>query len=64
MSSNNDITIPGPSSNGVGKTTQVVLGSMERAEEYQQVVMGLKEAGGVVQAEMIDRVLDNGKSRT
>lgn len=61
MSSNNDINMAGPSSNGVGKTTQVVLGSMEWAEEYQRVVTGLKESGGVVQAEMIDRVLDNGQ---
>ncbi len=70
MSSSEGINMAGPSSltnNGVSKAIQVVLGSMERAEEYQRVVTGLKESaagsGGSVQAEMIDRVLDNGKSR-
>lgn len=45
-------------------TTQVVLGSMERAEEYQRVLTQLKEGAGAqgkVQGEMIDRVLDNGE---
>ncbi|ORY31274.1 cytokine-induced anti-apoptosis inhibitor 1, Fe-S biogenesis-domain-containing protein [Naematelia encephala] len=45
-------------------TAQVVLGSMERAEEYQQVLTDLKlNAGhGHVQGEMVDRVLDNATS--
>jgi hypothetical protein len=46
-------------------TTQVVLGSMERAEEYQRVLISLKESAGgqgKVQGEMIDRVLQNGMS--
>jgi hypothetical protein len=45
-------------------TTQVVLGSMARAEEYQTVLVSLKEGAGwqgKVQGEMIDRVLDNGE---
>ena len=43
--------------------TQVVLGSMERAAEYQQLLASLKETAGsgVVHGEMVDRVLDNGK---
>ncbi|KAK4689246.1 anamorsin, partial [Tremellales sp. Uapishka_1] len=41
--------------------TQVVLGSMERAEEYQKLVTELKSSSsGVVQGEMVDRLLDNG----
>jgi hypothetical protein len=42
------------------KTIQVVLGSMDRIEEYQQVLGDLKSTGGTVQGEMVDRVLDNG----
>jgi hypothetical protein len=45
-------------------TTQVVLGSMERAEEYQRVLTQLKEGAGAqgkVQGEMVDRVLDKGE---
>ena len=42
--------------------TQVVLGSMERVEEYQQVLISLKEkSGGEVRGEMIDRILDGGE---
>ena len=46
-------------------TTQLVLGSMYRADEYQQVLTSLKESAGSdgkVQGEMIDRLLDNGES--
>ena len=46
-------------------TTQVVLGSMSRSEEYQQILLNLKESakrGGQVQGEMVDRLLDNGRS--
>lgn len=46
-------------------STKVVLGSMSRADEYQQILTGLKESAGgheKVQGEMVDRVLDNGKS--
>ncbi|WVR08659.1 Fe-S cluster assembly protein DRE2 [Kwoniella sp. DSM 27419] len=40
--------------------TQVVLGSMQRAEEYQRVLTQLKGASsGIVQGEMVDRLLDN-----
>ncbi|KAK8850602.1 Fe-S cluster assembly protein DRE2 [Kwoniella newhampshirensis] len=42
-------------------STQVVLGSMQRAEEYQTLLVELKGAagGGKVQGEMVDRILDN-----
>jgi hypothetical protein len=42
-------------------STQVVLGSMSRADEYQNLVTSLKAQGGVVQGEMVDRVLDGGE---
>lgn len=45
-----------------GPAAQVVLGSMQRAEEYQQILTQLKQAAGpsgTVQGEMVDRVLDN-----
>jgi hypothetical protein len=45
-------------------SAQVVLGSMERAEEYQQLLLSLQEsagAAGKVQGEMVDRILDNGE---
>lgn len=48
---------------GSRSTTQLVLGSMCRADEYQQVLTSLKESAASdmkVQGEMIDRVLDNG----
>ena len=54
-------------SNGAGptgQTVQVVLGSMSRVEEYQKLVTTLKEAGGEVHAEMVDRILDGGESCT
>ena len=35
---------------------------MDRGEEYQRLVTTLKEGGGVVQGEMVDRVLDGGES--
>ncbi|WVW80770.1 Fe-S cluster assembly protein DRE2 [Kwoniella bestiolae CBS 10118] len=40
-------------------STQVVLGSMQRIEEYQNVLIELKNQGGNVQGEMVDRILDN-----
>ncbi|WWD20784.1 Fe-S cluster assembly protein DRE2 [Kwoniella shandongensis] len=42
-------------------TTQVVLGSMQRAEEYQTLLTELKGVAGAgkVQGEMVDRILDN-----
>lgn len=46
-------------------STQVVLGSMERLDEYQHVVTLLKEntqGQGTVQGEMVDRILDGGES--
>lgn len=42
-------------------STQVVLGSMSRADEYQNLVTSLKAEGGVVQGEMVDRILDGGE---
>ncbi|KAL0252581.1 Fe-S cluster assembly protein DRE2 [Cryptococcus tetragattii IND107] len=42
--------------------TQVVLGSMERAPEYQAILTSLKSAAppsSSVQGEMVDRILDN-----
>lgn len=42
-------------------STQLVLGSLDRGDEYQQLVSTLKAGGGVVQAEMVDRVLDGGE---
>jgi len=48
-------------SQSISASTQLVLGSMERGEEYQRLVTTLKEGGGVVQGEMVDRVLDGGE---
>ena len=53
----------GNSASGSGSTSvQVVLGSMERAEEYAQILTNLKANGGDVQGEMVDRILGGGKS--
>jgi hypothetical protein len=49
------------SSSTAGTSTQVVIGSMERAEEYGAKLTELKSNGGNVQGEMVDRVLDKGK---
>lgn len=50
------------SSNASGSTSaQVVLGSMERAEEYGTILTTLKANGGDVQGEMVDRILGGGK---
>ena len=38
----------------------IVLGSMSRAEEYQSLLTSLKDQGGDVKGEMVDRVLDGG----
>ena len=43
-------------------SAQVVLGSMERAEEYGSILTTLKANGGDVQGEMVDRVLGGGMS--
>jgi hypothetical protein len=43
-----------------GTSTQVVIGSMQRAEEYGSLLTELKSNGGNVQGEMVDRVLDKG----
>ncbi|WVQ95566.1 Fe-S cluster assembly protein DRE2 [Kwoniella sp. CBS 9459] len=40
-------------------STQVVLGSMQRAEDYQRILVELKSNGANVQGEMVDRILDN-----
>ena len=49
------------STSTAGTSTQVVVGSMERAEEYGAKLTELKSNGGSVQGEMVDRVLDKGK---
>jgi hypothetical protein len=49
------------STSTAGTSTQVVIGSMERAEEYGAKLTELKSNGGNVQGEMVDRVLDKGK---
>ncbi|WRT70764.1 uncharacterized protein IL334_007763 [Kwoniella shivajii] len=49
------------SSNG-STSTQVVVGSMERIEDYQKTLTELKSHGGNVQGEMVDRILDNATS--
>jgi hypothetical protein len=38
----------------------VVIGSLERAEDYQRVLTELKSSGANVTGEMLDRILDNG----
>lgn len=43
-------------------SAQVVLGSMERVEEYGSILTSLKANGGNVQGEMVDRVLGGGMS--
>lgn len=40
---------------------QLVLGSLERADEYQRVLTELKAGGKNVQGEMVDRILDGGE---
>jgi hypothetical protein len=49
------------SSSTSGTSMQVVIGSMERAEEYGAKLTELKSNGGNVQGEMVDRILDKGK---
>lgn len=49
-------------STSTSTSTQVVIGSMGRAEEYGSILTELKSNGGNVQGEMVDRVLDRGKS--
>jgi hypothetical protein len=49
------------SSAAAGTSTQVVIGSMDRAEEYGSILTELKSNGGNVQGEMVDRVLGKGK---
>lgn len=50
----------GPSASA-GTSAQVVLGSMDRAEEYGSILTSLKSNGGSVQGEMVDRVLGGGE---
>ncbi|ODN83048.1 Fe-S cluster assembly protein DRE2 [Cryptococcus amylolentus CBS 6039] len=48
-----------------GPSTQIVLGSMQRSDDYQHILTELKSAAGPmgkVQGEMIDRILDNATS--
>jgi hypothetical protein len=54
------ISIMNGSTSTAGTSTQVVIGSMERAEEYGAKLTELKSNGGNVQGEMVDRVLDKG----
>ncbi|WWC72641.1 uncharacterized protein I206_106605 [Kwoniella pini CBS 10737] len=46
-------------SSSTNTTMQVVVGSMERIQEYQSILTELKNRGGNVQGEMVDRILDN-----
>ena len=54
------MSIMNGSTSTAGTSTQVVIGSMERAEEYGAKLTELKSNGGNVQGEMVDRVLDKG----
>lgn len=47
------MTIPGQS--------VVVVGSLDRADDYQRVLSELKASGATVSGEMLDRILDNGE---
>lgn len=38
----------------------VVIGSLERGDDYQRVLSELKASGANVTGEMLDRILDNG----
>lgn len=39
----------------------VVIGSLDRSDDYQRVLTELKGSGANVTGEMIDRILDNGE---
>lgn len=41
---------------------QLVIGSLDRADQYQRVLTELQSAGASVTGEMVDRLLDNGES--
>lgn len=41
---------------------QLVIGSLDRADDYQRVLTELQSAGASVTGEMVDRLLDNGES--
>lgn len=41
---------------------QLVIGSLDRSDDYQRVLTELQSAGASVQAEMVDRLLDDGES--
>lgn len=42
--------------------SQVVIGSLARADDYQRILADLKATGnGPVSGEMVDRILDNGE---
>ncbi|WWC92376.1 Fe-S cluster assembly protein DRE2 [Kwoniella dendrophila CBS 6074] len=59
MTAVNGFATASSSSSSTSTTTQVVVGSMERIQEYQNVLTELKNQGGNVQGEMVDRILDN-----
>lgn len=40
---------------------QIVLGSLERADDYQRILSELKSVNDTVSGEMVDRILDNGE---
>jgi len=45
-----------------GQPSQVVIGSLARADDYQRILAELKASGsGPVTGEMVDRILDNGE---
>lgn len=41
---------------------QLVIGSLDRSDEYQRVLTELQSGGASTQGEMVDRLLDNGES--
>lgn len=41
---------------------QLVIGSLDRSDDYQRVLTELQAAGASAQGEMVDRLLDNGES--
>jgi hypothetical protein len=47
-----------------GQPSQVVIGSLARADDYQRVLADLKAASSAVTGEMVDRILDNGELLT
>lgn len=41
----------------------VVIGSLNRADDYQNLLTELKDSGANVSGEMVDRILDNGECK-